>query len=78
MGDELVPEMHDVGKFWQRTEIIALDLYKKGKISLGKAGEMLGLSKREMFSLLNYKEIPINYDAYDLKSDIQVLDRLMR
>ncbi len=59
-------------------EIIALDLYKKGEISLGKAGELLGLFKREMFSLLNRKKIQINYEAYDLKSDIRILDRLMR
>lgn len=35
-------------------EIVVLDLYKRGKLSLGKAGEILGLSKREMLSLLNY------------------------
>lgn len=59
-------------------EIVALDLYKKGRISLGKAGEILGLSKREMLSFLNYKKIPINYDVEDLKSDIKTLDRLIR
>ncbi len=59
-------------------EIVALDLYKKGQISLGKAGEMLGLSKREMLSLLNYRKIPINYDVDDLKSDIKTLDKLIK
>ncbi|ODS35964.1 MAG: hypothetical protein A7316_05220 [Candidatus Altiarchaeales archaeon WOR_SM1_86-2] len=59
-------------------EVVALDLYKKGRISSGKAGEMLGLSKREMLSLLNYKKLPINYDVDDLKSDLKTLDKLIK
>ena len=58
-------------------EIVALHLYKNGTISLGKAGEIMGLSKREMLHRLSIRRIPINYDADDLKSDLETLDRVL-
>jgi len=58
-------------------EIVALHLYKNDTISLGKAGEILGLSKQEMLHLLSIRRIPINYDADDLNSDLETLDRVL-
>ena len=58
-------------------EIVALHLYKNGTISLGKAGEIMGLSKQEMLHLLSLRRIPINYDVDDLKSDLETLDRVL-
>ena len=58
-------------------EIVALHLYKNGTISLGKAGEIMGLSKQEMLHLLNIRRIPINYDVDDLESDLETLDRVL-
>jgi len=59
-------------------EIVALHLYKNGTISpLGKAGEIMGLSKQEMLHLLSIRRIPINYDVDDLKSDLETLDRVL-
>ena len=58
-------------------EIVALHLYKNGTISLGKAGEIMGKSKREMLHLLSLKKIPINYDIDDLESDLETLNRVL-
>ena len=58
-------------------EIVALHLYKNGTISLGKAGEIMGLSKQEMLHRLSIRRIPINYDVDDLKSDLETLDRVL-
>jgi len=58
-------------------EIIALHLYKNGTISLGKAGEIMGLSKQEMLHLLSIRGIPINYTTDDLSSDLETLDRVL-
>jgi len=58
-------------------EIVALHLYKNGTISLGKAGEIMGLSKQEMLHLLSIRRIPINYDVDDLESDLETLDRVL-
>jgi predicted HTH domain antitoxin len=52
---------------------VALHLYKNGTISLGKAGEILGLSKQEMLHLLSIRRIPINYTT----DDLETLDRVI-
>ena len=59
------------------SESTALHLYKNGTISLGKVGEIIGLSKQEMLHLLSIRRIPINYDADDLNSDLGTLDRVL-
>jgi len=56
---------------------VALHLYKNGAISLGKTGEILGLSKQEMLHLLSIRRIPINYTTDDLQSDLETLDRVL-
>lgn len=58
-------------------EIAALHLYKNGTISLGNAGEILGLSKQEIMHLLSIRRIPINYTTDDLNSDLETLDRVL-
>ncbi|NMG82830.1 MAG: hypothetical protein GIS02_01330, partial [Methanosarcinales archaeon] len=58
-------------------EIAALHLYKNGTISLGKADEIIGLSKQEMLHLLSIKRIPINYATDDLNSDLETLDQVL-
>ena len=58
-------------------KIAALHLYKNGTISLGRAGEILGLSKQEMLHRLSIRRIPINYATDDLNSDLETLDRVL-
>ena len=53
---------------------LAIELYREGKISLGKASEIAGISKEEMMEVLSRKGIPINYDIEDLKEDIKRLE----
>ena len=65
------------GTFNTIKEIIVLHIYKNSIISLGKAGEILGLSKQEMLHLLSIRRIPINYTTDDLKSDLETLDRVI-
>lgn len=55
------------------SESTALHLYQSGTISLGKAGEIMGLSKQEMLHLLSIREIPINYTT----DDLETLDRVL-
>ena len=56
---------------------LAIELYREGKISLGKASEIAGISKEEMIEVLSRKGIPINYDIEDLKEDIKRLECLL-
>ena len=56
---------------------LAIRLYQKEIISLGKAAEMAHLSVAEFMKLLSEEGISINYDEESLKEDQMVVDRLV-
>ena len=56
---------------------LAIELYREGKVSLGKAAEIAGVSKWEMMEILASKNIPIQYDVKDLERDIKTLEELL-
>jgi len=58
-------------------EIIAVNLYKEGLISLGKASEIAGVSRWEMFDILAAKKIPLQYYPEDLEEDIEMLEKML-
>lgn len=52
--------------------LIATRLYEQGKLSLGQAAEMVGLSKRTFAELLGRYDVSIfNYPASDLSKDVK-------
>lgn len=59
-------------------EILAVELYREGTVSLGKAAEISGLTKWEMLELLAMKKIPIQYYPEDLDEDIETLRKLRK
>ena len=59
------------------SESTVLHLYKNDAISLGKAGEILGLSKQDMLHRLSIRGIPISYTTDDLESDLKTLDHVL-
>ena len=51
--------------------LVATQLYEKGKLSLGQAAEIVGLTKRTFAELLGKYNVSIfNYPASDLIRDI--------
>jgi len=51
---------------------LASKLYEEGKLSLGQAAELVGISKRAFAELLGKHNVSLfNYPASDLASDIQ-------
>jgi predicted HTH domain antitoxin len=51
--------------------VLASMLYKKGKLSLGQAAQMAGLSKSTFMELLSDYDVDIiNYPAEELDNDI--------
>lgn len=51
--------------------LVATHLYEQGKLSLGQAAEMAGLTKRTFAELLGKNNVSIfNYSALDLSSDV--------
>lgn len=51
--------------------MIASKLYEKGKLSLGQAAELVGISKRAFIELLSSFEVSLfNYPPSDLDRDV--------
>ncbi|MDW3647374.1 MAG: UPF0175 family protein [Bacteroidia bacterium] len=54
------------------TMILASKLYEGGKLSLGLAAELVGISKRAFAELLGKYEVSLfNYPASDLSRDVK-------
>ena len=49
----------------------ALEQYKDGTITIGRAAQMAGVSLREMIAIAAKKGIPFQYSLDDLKEDFQ-------
>lgn len=61
--------------FIKRT--LAIELYREGKLSLGKAAELAGArNKWEMLTLLDKNGVPINYTIEDIEKDLDTLERI--
>ena len=59
--------------------LVATQLYEQGKLSLGQAAELVGLTKRTFAELLGKYGVSIfNYPVSDLSRDIRNADRYNR
>lgn len=62
-----------LGSFIKRS--LAVELYREGRLSLGKAAELAGAkSKWEMLMLLSERGVPLDYTADDAEKDLQTLN----
>lgn len=67
----------DVASFIKQT--LAVELYREGKISLGKAAELAGSrNKWEMLTFLSEHDVSIHYTAQDAKRDLKTLKDFVR
>jgi predicted HTH domain antitoxin len=55
---------------------IAIGLYKRQMVSLGRAAEVAGMSSPEFLAELGRRRIPINYGVDELREDAIVLGKL--
>ena len=53
---------------------IAIGLYKRDEVSLGRAAEVSGISSVQLLGELGRRHIPINYGPDDLQSDLATLN----
>ena len=69
-------EENELGEYIRQT--LAVELYREGKLSLGKAKELAGLSNKwEMIQLLNSRGVHLDYSAKDAESDLHTLNTLL-
>jgi predicted HTH domain antitoxin len=54
---------------------IAIGLYKRHVVSLGRAAEVAGISSVELLAQLGRRQIPINYGVDELREDVLALGK---
>ena len=54
---------------------IAIGLYKRRAVSLGRAAEVAGISSVELLAELGRPHIPINYGVDELREDVAALGK---
>jgi predicted HTH domain antitoxin len=52
---------------------LAVHLYAQGRLSIGKAHELAGLSIWEFRQLLGFRQIPPHFAAEDLEQDLEAV-----
>ena len=55
---------------------IAILLYEKGKLSLGKASKLARMGRIQFQLLLASRQIPINYGLEDFEADLKTLRQM--
>ncbi len=66
----------ELGPFIKRS--LAVELYREGKLSLGKAAELAGFqNKWEILMLLAEKGVPIDHTAKDARKDLKTLKEVL-
>lgn len=66
-----VPESLELTSF-DLNMMVASHLYEQGKLSLGQAAEMVGLSKKTFMELLSkFKVSVFNFPSTELASDVR-------
>jgi predicted HTH domain antitoxin len=53
---------------------IAIGLYKREEVSLGRAAEVAGIASAQLLGELGRRHIPINYGPDNLRADVAVLN----
>ncbi|MGO8700461.1 MAG: UPF0175 family protein [Limisphaerales bacterium] len=54
---------------------IAIGLYKREAVSLGRAAEVAGISSVELLAELGRRHIPINYGVGELREDVATFEK---
>ncbi|MEO8657122.1 MAG: UPF0175 family protein [Bryobacteraceae bacterium] len=60
----------------QATQLLALELYREDKVSLGRAAELCHLPPEQFMEFAGRHNVPLHYGAGDLEEDRQTLSRL--
>ncbi|MEQ9370516.1 MAG: UPF0175 family protein [Coleofasciculus chthonoplastes F3-SA18-01] len=59
-------------------ELIAIELFREGRISSGKGGELLGVSKWDFIQLLSRYKVPyFNQTPENLVAEVNLLETLL-
>ncbi len=57
--------------------LAALELYREGRLSLGRAAEIAGLSLREFLYEMRVRGVSLNYDLEELGEDLKTVNEFL-
>lgn len=57
--------------------LLAVKLYEKGALGLGKASELCGASRTEFMHVLKEEQVFLNYDDEELDRDLTALESFL-
>jgi predicted HTH domain antitoxin len=57
-------------------KLLALELYREGVVSLGRAAELCGVSQAELMQFDAEREVGLHYALEDLVQDRKCIERL--
>ncbi len=58
-------------------KLLALELFREGVVSLGRAAELCGAPLAEFMEFAAEREVPLHYTADDLSQDRQLIESLL-
>ena len=56
--------------------LVALELFREGRVSLGRAAELAGQNLEAFMEFAAQREVPLHYTAEDLEQDRETAARL--
>lgn len=74
--DSVLHSLKLPGKTLQREllKLLAVKLYDKGALGLGKASELCGVTRTEFLHILKEEDVFLNYDNEELDRDMAALE----
>ncbi len=60
----------------QLREELALWLYSKGKLSMGRAAKFCNTNRMEFMELMSKHNVDVNYNVEDLKQDMLTIEKM--
>jgi predicted HTH domain antitoxin len=60
----------------EATRLLALELYREDRVSLGRAAELCHLPTERFMEFAGRHNVPLHYGANDLEEDRQTFERL--
>lgn len=74
ISDDVLHEAHLTAE--QMRIELAVMLFEKRKLTLGRAADLASMSQREFQHLLGARQIPSHYGVEDFRKDLETLDLL--
>jgi hypothetical protein len=57
-------------------KLLVLEIFREGRVSVGRAAELAGISIEEFMEFSSQREVPLHYTSDELAEDRATADRL--